>query len=68
MNRYTAQHYSYVNTTETLKLIKQKCFLKVKHANMPLNYRNIYLKYQGVLQANNLVRLTKKFENPCYTP
>ncbi len=27
---------------------------KVKHANVPLNYWNIYLKSQGVLQVNNL--------------
>ncbi len=37
-------------------------FLKVKHANVPLDDRNIYLKYQGVLQVNNLGKRLTNFK------
>ncbi len=46
-NLYECNNNSYVNTDKTN-------VFKVKHAHVPLNYWNIYLKSQGVLQVNNL--------------
>ncbi len=46
-------------------------FLKVKHANVPLNYLNIYLKSKVVLQVNNLGQrgsADKKYEYAWPTP
>ncbi len=31
----------------------KKKYFNVKHANVPLNYLNIYLKYQGVVSVNH---------------